>query len=124
MFSPNDLEARRPVWQALSELFLDTELQPADRKHIALAIHESPYSLEQAEEILYTEVYPICIWNLASVAGEWISFPIDWLEERICGRLSGGFRIPVRFQIGRGMIREDWRKVVEALNALETRLRG
>lgn len=77
-----DLPCRRPVWDALSELFLDTDpaifrAQRIDR------LAASPYSLEALEYILTEELYPVCIHNLRCVAGEWAAFDPDWLETRI-----------------------------------------
>jgi hypothetical protein len=43
-----DFECRRPVWSALSELFLDTNLNSADLDRIA----QSRYSLEDLDSIL------------------------------------------------------------------------
>lgn len=79
---PDDLPRRRPVWLALSDLFLDTDvtlLQAANARLLAA----SPYSLEELDTILREEVYPACAFNLREVAGEWAGFDADWLERRI-----------------------------------------
>ena len=55
-----DLERRRPAWEALSDLFLDTELQDADLPYIARVIVASGYAEAEVEQILYREVYPVC----------------------------------------------------------------
>ena len=39
------------------------------------------------------EVYPVCKYNLWSVAGEWAGFDRDWLKAKILGRLNSPFRI-------------------------------
>ena len=52
-----DIENRRPVWRALSDLFLDTELQEHDLSYIARILAESPYTLSEIETVLYGEVY-------------------------------------------------------------------
>lgn len=81
--SSSDLATRRPVWVALSELFLDTSLGSGDLDRIADALARSPYSIEELDTILLREVYPACRGNLCSLAGEWAGFDPVWLESRI-----------------------------------------
>lgn len=45
----SELRDRRPVWSALSELFLDTRLLSADLDRIAKSLAASPYSIEKLE---------------------------------------------------------------------------
>lgn len=78
-----DVESRRPVWAALSELFLDTNLDSADVNRIAKMLARSRYSLDELDQILLWEVYPACRSNLLSIAGEWAGFDPEWLESRI-----------------------------------------
>ena len=73
---------RRPVWEALSTLFLDTDISLL-RAYRADILGSSSYSLEEIETILKYEVYPVCSWNLFSIAGEWAGFDPEWLEQRI-----------------------------------------
>lgn len=77
-----ELGRRKPVWSALSDLFLDTDVS-LSREYDARILAESPYSIEQIERILLDEVSPACIGNLRSVAGEWAGFPDNWLVEQI-----------------------------------------
>ena len=79
---------RLPVWEALSEFFLDTELQPSDHERIAKTLATSPYTEEEIEDILLGEVCPVCRVNALSAAGEWVSFDRDWLKEKIGDRLG------------------------------------
>lgn len=80
-----DLERRRPVWLALSDLFLDTDVS-LFRRGNTRRLAASPYSLAALDAILREEVYPACSFNLTQVAGEWAGFDEDWLERRIlCG---------------------------------------
>ena len=88
----NDLDARLPVWTALSDLFLDTELDPRDYRHISGVIVESGYAAGEIERILWLEVFPALADNLRSVAGEWAGFDGDWLETRILAVTSGQAR--------------------------------
>jgi len=51
-FNTEPLKTRKPLWIALSNLFLDTELQDYNHTHIAKMMHESGYSFAEIEDIL------------------------------------------------------------------------
>jgi hypothetical protein len=95
-----DLVARQPVWEALSELYLDTD--PAlSRQWRAEQLAASPYTLEQLAFILKNEVHPVCKHNLWSVAGVWTGFDSEWLQAQILRHLSARrsvFRWPTLFR--------------------------
>lgn len=80
--SGNDLQARRPVWAALSEFWLDTELNSEHFDTIASVLAASPYSIAEARDIHKYEVAPVVAWNLLDVAGEWAGFDAELLCER------------------------------------------
>ena len=107
----HDVENRRSVWHALSDLFLDTELQDHDLAEIARILVQSPYSLGDIEEILFREVYPVCIPNLWCVAGEWDGFDREWLEQCILKSSKWSWSLARVFQPSRWMIRDDWNRV-------------
>ena len=104
------IDDRLPVWEALSDFFLDTELEENDYQRISEVLTSSPYSIQDIEDILRFEVYPVLIWNLRSVAGEWAGFDRDWLLERIEPRLNKRpkIRIPM---LQWGMVRDHWSRV-------------
>jgi hypothetical protein len=79
------LESRRPVWEALSSLFLDTDTS-LSRSWRAQLLANSPYSIAEIETILFDEVYPVCAGNLLQVSGEWAGFDPEWLEQEILKR--------------------------------------
>tara|TARA_R110002020_G_scaffold360232_1_gene572878 strand:- start:25 stop:789 length:765 start_codon:yes stop_codon:yes gene_type:complete len=83
-----NIEERKPIWIALSDFYLDTELQESDIRHIAFKIIESPYSFEKVKEINKYEIFPVLQPNLMSVAGEWAGFNEEWLINRIQESLS------------------------------------
>lgn len=83
----DDLASRRPVWVALSDMFLDTDVSLSRSWRIG-ELAQSPYSIDELQKILIFEVYPICKYNLLSVAGEWAGFDPDWLEQKILKRAS------------------------------------
>ena len=66
-----EIERRKPVWAALSELWLDTELTHDDLQRIAGVMKRSSYSLSQLRDIYLFEVAPVVFGNLLTVAGTW-----------------------------------------------------
>ena len=117
---PADLDRRRPVWLALSDLFLDTDVNLFRDGNTRL-LAASPYSPDELDTILREEVYPACSYNLSQVAGEWAGFDDVWLERRIlCGGppprswwrrwqryLALGWTVPVRLPDEWTLWRED-----------------
>jgi len=87
----DDLDHRRPVWEALSDLFLDTDTSLSRSWRIGI-LAASPYSIEELQQILIDEVYPVCRSNLWQIAGEWAGFDLQWLECRILRRLRSPLR--------------------------------
>jgi hypothetical protein len=114
------LDERRPVWVALSDLYLDTDVSDeVDR--IARRLAASPYSIDELEEILRTEVSPVCRVNLASFAGEWAGFDGAWLEERIVARRNSRLS-PIRnwFSNIDVHIGKHWRSIRSTIHELRT----
>lgn len=110
------IDDRLPVWEALSDFFLDTELDDKDYQRISEVVVSSPYSIQETEDILRFELYPRLIWNLRSVAGEWAGFDRDWLKEQIKPRLNKRPRIRMpMFQWG--MVRDHWINVSAMVRA-------
>jgi hypothetical protein len=90
--APEDLANRRPVWEALSDMFLDTDVS-LTRAWRVQRLAESPYSVSELQHILVEEVYPACKYNLLSVAGEWSGFDPEWLEHKVLRRHASPFRL-------------------------------
>jgi hypothetical protein len=78
-----DLPKRRPVWEAMSEIFLDNERDETDYRAIAEVCARSDYSERELDQIFTTEVAPALFWNFYQVAGEWMLFSGVELERRI-----------------------------------------
>jgi hypothetical protein len=120
MTLPNqEIERRRPVWEALSSFFLDTELDGEQHRHIAQVIMASGYSPSEVQAILWGEIYPIVEPNLLNPAGEWAGFDLDWLQEQI---LSGLHRRTSPVRIARAlpysparMVRKGWEQLLPFL---------
>jgi hypothetical protein len=113
-----DIESRRPVWQALSDLFLDTDTS-LSREWRVRELAKSPYSIEELEEILVTEVYPACRGNLLSIAGEWAGFDMEWLGGKIQSRANSSLKVLHAFNIGRLTVHAspEWRATKRAVQA-------
>ena len=80
-----EIAIRTPVWSAMSDLFLDTDVRiwyPWSARAIAL----SPYSFEELDLIFSDEVRPVLSVNMLMVAGEWAGFDTDWLVSKIVAR--------------------------------------
>jgi hypothetical protein len=111
-----DLDHRRPVWLALSDLFLDTDTSLARTWRVGI-LAGSPYSLDELQQILTDEVYPVCWSNLFSIAGEWAGFDPEWLERGILRRLRSRFRCLHRFNLGRLIVglSGEWRHTKDGI---------
>ena len=71
------------IWRALSELFLDTEIENHTFRYIARVVSEVGLSLSGAEEILWYEVFPVLEHNLQSLAGVWDGWTDTWLSQNM-----------------------------------------
>ncbi|MGH9901020.1 MAG: DUF7079 family protein, partial [Pyrinomonadaceae bacterium] len=78
MLSGEEIERRRPVWLAVSDLWLDTELDEADLRRIAGVLADSGYAVEELTRIYLYEVAPVVYLNMFSVAGAWAGFDPQW----------------------------------------------
>ena len=107
------------MWNALSEFFLDTELQESDYRRIASALAASPYTVGEIEEILRCEVYPACHQNLLCIAGEWRGFDGEWLVEHVapCFGKRPRRRIP---RLHAWMFKRHWKKTQQLVDEIRT----
>ncbi len=83
----DEIEARAPVWAALSNLFVDTDVSLL-RDHIATELAASPYSDAELLQILRQEAGPTFFANLLSVAGEWVGWDAAEASAKVCGYLN------------------------------------
>lgn len=108
-----DLERRRPLWEALADLFLDTELQEYHYRFVATRVLESAYTATEVQEILWDEVFPVIEWNLRHPAGVWSGFRVESLQEAILG---GGKKETASAQPATAkIVREAWAEVCRYL---------
>jgi hypothetical protein len=116
------LAERLPVWEALSEFFLDTELQKSDYERIAGILAATRYTEGQIEDILIGEVCPVCKWNAFDPAGEWIGFDRDWLKEKIGPRFGKRPRFRPWFVLRhRWMYADNWDRVRARVSELRAK---
>jgi hypothetical protein len=80
-----DLDRVR-VWDAFSEMFLDSYRNDNELDRLAEIIANSPFSLAELGHILFKEVAPVCFPNLLMLAGEWAGFDHGWLIEKCLAR--------------------------------------
>jgi hypothetical protein len=106
---------RLKVWQALSQFFLDTEVEQPTFDQVARKIGESGYTLTKVHSILWLEVYPALSGSLKSVAGEWAGWPDDWLLKHISVRELAPAK-SARGWVG-GEINRYWEQVLRRLES-------
>jgi hypothetical protein len=103
-------DSRIPVWLALSELYLDTDVA-ALYPQIAKTLADSPYALDALHDMLMYDIHPALYPNLMIVAGEWAGFDDDWLLARVA-QVRKRSRLRRRFShLFVRSIRDDWRAV-------------
>ncbi|MFD0724879.1 DUF7079 family protein [Lysobacter brunescens] len=104
----DDLDARIPVWVALSELYLDTDVR-FFHDSVARVLAASPYPLDELQRILLDEVHPALHANLLQVAGEWAGFDDAWLVEHVQAVRRRPLWLRRLTRLSSGMVREHWR---------------
>lgn|GEM_PF-532627 len=114
-----DLARRRPVWEAMSEVFLDTETR-WNFPRIAQVMVASGLAWEELDAIWRDEIYPECQDNLLQVAGEWAVMTLD--EPRLIRRAEAGPYKARRlfYRLSAGAIDTQW----EGLGCLYRLLRA
>jgi hypothetical protein len=103
------LRGRRPVWEAMSDLFLDTEVR-WQLHFVARACASSPYEPEQLDHIFWVEVFPLAIGNLLQVAGEWAMLVLD--EQALIRRAFHGQRRPFQEWVVGSLVEREWKAVL------------
>ncbi len=112
-----ELLIREKVWEALSNFYLDTELDDSDYNYIFKIFIESKLSLEKLKEIDLFEVFPTLQMNLLSVAGEWGGFNKEWLNEKCSSNYKKKNNSEFRFvtkaknKLHYWMRKDHWREI-------------
>jgi hypothetical protein len=111
---------REDVWIALSDMYLDTDVEPF-LEPCAQLLADSPFSRDELRCILFEEVHPALVLNLMSVAGEWGGFDRHWLCERIRRQQTPwNPRTWLARRLLRGYPRAQWRRLDEIIARLRS----
>lgn len=116
--------ARLLAWQALSDLFLDTELDDQHIAAIATRLRGTGFTVRELERIYEDDVAPACYRNMSALpGGEWSGFNATWLADAIqrSQRRRSWLRVPwvKRFFVERWtrQSRADWQRVERQLSS-------
>lgn len=110
-----EIERRLPVWIALSDTFLDTELSEGRYRHIAHVIIECRFSPDDALAIYHEDVVPAFAINLLSTAGEWTGWPDDYVQDRVIEARKSRVSRALLNRIFRGYVTGQWARISEHL---------
>lgn len=111
VLSEDEIELRWPLWVALSDTFLDTELTDDAYRRIAETISASAFHKDEARAIYREDVAPAFAINLLATAGEWSGWDEQYVRERVLeARNSLGSRLLVKL-LFRGHIRDEWGRI-------------
>ena len=126
MLDQHQIEKRRPLWVALSELWLDTELSIADLERIARVMADSGLAVGELREVYLVEVAPAVSANLLTTAGVWAGFDEEWLCSRIIANLRDRPRLtrfwswfPLTRRAMTYATEEQWHKLVELVRGMK-----
>lgn len=109
-----EIGKRLPVWHAMSDLFLDTQLEPEDYRRIARVLRESSCSSSEARQILEEEVAPAFTFNLNDIAGEWAGWSEEQVREIMLRSLARRSNSPIawlRRRAHSAYLRREWEKI-------------
>jgi hypothetical protein len=111
----SEIELRKPVWIALSDLFLDKDAT-SSYEYIVSVCAESKYSTDELEAILKKEVAPVVSANLLSMAGAWSGFDNDWLVEEICKNIHSKsiLKLLIKYRFNK-YINEHWQNILQKI---------
>ncbi|MBA4008373.1 MAG: hypothetical protein C0486_06315 [Erythrobacter sp.] len=115
--SEDEISRRLPVWCALSDAFLDTELDERDYRHMAEVIRAQGFTAAEAEAMFRTEVAPAFAENLWSVAGQWAGWSEQTVQERVLENRNRAFAgWTNRLMLGK-FLDEEWARIAAHLTA-------
>lgn len=78
-----DIETKKKLWIALSEIYHDTEITEGALFSIAQTAKIENVSFKTLYRTNKEEVFPVLFKNLLSVAGVWTGFNQVWLVKKI-----------------------------------------
>jgi len=119
----DELTARKAVWRALSDLYLDTDYRSFARA-AARELARSNYPMDQLRTILFDEVHPALNANLCATAGVWDGFDQSWLAERILRNRCRPRWLRARGRCGRRYAHHLWRLLAPRIVAARLSMDG
>jgi hypothetical protein len=124
-----EIQQRKPVWFALSRLWLDVELNDKALEEIAVAMVDSGYSLSELRVIFDGEIVP-AISN-SNTLKDWSSFDSTWLAQQIINELEKPKRWqdalldPLRRSFSRVTVESQWPLLImkyQRIQRMKTRI--
>lgn len=129
-----EFERRKPVWTALSELWLTNEKHDSDLSRIASIVAASGYSVCELSDIYLYEVAPVVCSNqhsIFSIDGDWEHFDEQWLHAEVRKRAehrSLSLRWWVWIPWGRRWMvhatEDHWQRIVELIPTIKEETTG
>ena len=108
-----DQKRRLAAWTALSALFIDNEVGPAEHEQAAGELARAGFNALEAEQILREQVAPVFVANLWTVAGEWQPWSEDDVARIMASQLPRGwwarFMHRLRVRMARKTADDIWR---------------
>lgn len=83
----------------------------ANRLPVWMACAASPYTSEELDRIMFSEVWPALALNLFSVAGEWAGWDEEFVKIRILERSRQRWRLPWMLKSLKRPFVADWDRV-------------
>lgn len=119
------LSTQQAVWMALSDLFVDNEIN-----HEYIAKRVAHLSVSEVEHILFYEVAPICMSNLLKpIPSIWQVFDEDYINNEIKQHLhkfnSSKFyrrKILLKIRFYKIILKKDWLKLVIEIRKAHIRI--
>lgn len=113
-----EIDRRLPVWEAMADLFLDTEyLGIVGAEKVAERIRPAGYSREELRLIFFDEVLPAFAFNLFDLAGEWAGWDLKCVRARVLDIKARKWRPATRFQAAlvRPTMARNWSRIERSL---------
>lgn len=101
-------DAEKNACKILSDLFLDNELTSMEMDYMAKSLEELNLPLSVLDSILRHDLFPILIFNLMSITGEWLGFEC---QRKSPLRILTGFVLYVGWLALGGMVTPSWNQI-------------
>ena len=125
MLDEQQIQARMPLWEVLSSLWLDTEVTDGDLEWIARVMADSGLTIEELWRVYSYEVAPVVYKNRYSYVGQWSGFSPDWLRTEIVRNLRDRPRrtrfwtlFPITRCLMLSQTDDEWKKLVAIVRRL------